>query len=127
MKHARRRNPRTIPLAFRFHFNGRTYRLSLADGQSARFHEFHYHEEGWTSTDARIVRRGRALFLDQTSDGRDCDGRLATHYAARCSHADRAGFKPWRYADEKPCRIRFPRWTTLDRSQRDYAAEAAGY
>ena len=61
------------------------------------------------------------------TDGRDCDGRLATFGRSFCPHDKLASVKPGRMEGEDPLAIMLPEWSKVSRRQRDYAAEAMGY
>jgi hypothetical protein len=58
----------------------------------------------------------------EASRSRDCDGRLDTYTEHVCPLAE-LNAKPW---DPSPSG-RIPKWRRVNSSQRDYAAEAAGY
>lgn len=65
------------------------------------------HEEGWSSETVRYwMDEHGFVFCESDSDGCDCDGRLSRHWEGMWNGRG---------------------WITLDRSQRDYAAEAMGY
>ena len=78
-------------------------------------------DEGYSAEMETWSNDGFTLSRESGSDGRDCDGRLSSYCETRCPIADlQAG-----YRDENG--IAFPQWELIDESQRDYAAEAAGY
>ncbi len=122
-------------LKFNFFFDGRVHRIALGFrkingykvSQYARFHEHHYHDEGWGSTSAIFTRTENAVIMKYCTDGRDCDGRLSTDSEAICPRKNLAAHAIDPCFGEKRIRTRFPRWHYESRRQRDYSAEAMGY
>jgi predicted RNA-binding Zn-ribbon protein involved in translation (DUF1610 family) len=130
--------------------NGSHAVLTLRRGNSLEWATGHPTEEGysaegclwyWPSGDSFIYR-------DSWTDGRDCDGRLSTDTSCRvhvndlrarayatCPKCGQHIERDTRrgicfYCGRLPVGVewtRVPRWERLDSSQRDYAAEAAGY
>lgn len=120
-------SPSNVPLNFVFWFDGAARRVSLLDGESASFQAHKTHDEGWRSDSACLTREGHVVRLDFYSDGRDCDGRSSSHAVSVCRKDDLRAVAPYRYMGERKDRNRYPRWTSVDASQRDYSAEAMGY
>jgi hypothetical protein len=96
----------------RFFDNGR--RILLMENQERRFYRSDKTEEGWDSQDEWYTFIQDTVYLMVHTDGRDCDGRVSTtsHFSALLSSRDRKGRLDWKHGHK---------------SQRDYAAEAAGY
>jgi hypothetical protein len=88
--------------------------LTLQPGGSLRHTTGGQTEEGFDVTHMlwQLSDDGRHLTLYITRRARDCDGS-GSYY----TDLEADGTKP----------DGFPRWTTLQTSQRDYSAEAAGY
>ena len=127
MKVAKKNNPFKKPLNFLVWFDGKIHKVSLAPHGSARFTEFHYHDEGWSSSYELLYRHGLDVNLRSGTDGTDCDGRLSTSNEAWCQRNVLAKHRPYTHRGEKRDRRRLPIWEFTDRSQRDYSAEAMGY
>jgi hypothetical protein len=88
--------------------------LTLKPGQSLSWGFGEAHDEGWTHTGYTWSLDRGELLMAITTDGTDCDGRLTQHtdLTARLEEISADGW---------------PNWQVKDASQRDYAAEAAGY
>lgn len=94
-------------------------------------------EEGFHAVHTRweLDEEGGRVVCTQDTDGRDCDGRHSTHEVEACPLADLAGFQPrapTTWVGDKAVEgavepFQTPIWTRIEGSQRDYAAEAAGY
>ena len=100
--------------------NNSPVKLTLKDGQSLHHTTWYRHEEGWTSHTYLWAYSDGYVIVSEHSDGVDCDGRLERFSQDTCSLEDLA--QGGEYEG-----IRFPRWTLLSASQRDYSAEAMGY
>lgn len=110
--------------------NGDYVKLTLAPGQELVHSQGHRTEEGWQRESkwwAYDAEQGVVL-CDLETAARDCDGRFDHSWEGSCA-VDRLRVQvPYRdehYTD--PEEIRCPDWETIDRRQRDYAAEAMGY
>lgn len=89
--------------------------ITLKPGQSLSWGYGGPNEEGYSYCGYTWELDGGNLRMAMTSDASDCDGRLTQYrdYSARLEDLSRSGG--------------FPQWREVDASQRDYAAEAAGY
>lgn len=96
-------------------------KLSIRPGQTLRHGSFSEDDEGWSSRWEEWTNDGEKVVSRVATDGRDCDGRLATSWEGVCP-LDRLAA---RFFDEDG--IFYPDWEQTDSRQRDYAAEAAGY
>ena len=78
-------------------------------------------DEGWDFYAERWTHEGDRVRRESISDGVDCDGRLSGYCESESLiEADlQAGYE----TDG----VVYPRWREIDRYQRDYQAEAAGY
>lgn len=94
-------------------------------------------DEGWCSWRERWTHDGDSVLRETESDGSDCDGRLTQYYDCQCSIWSLAAYQPEKQTDwvegvgcefvpdlDAPM---LPQWEEVHSSQRDYAAEAAGY
>jgi hypothetical protein len=84
-------------------------------------------DEGWSSWYEEYRLTPDGVVVEGGTDGRDCDGRLATFGRSFCPHDKLASVKPYRCDGEDPPDIMLPEWSEVSRGQRDYAAEAMGY
>lgn len=98
-------------------------KVTLHPGQKLN-HQHHGHNgEGWTSAYESYEYTGNMVLAVYETDGTDCDGRSSfrgeswAHIMALESGNDLGDGTG----------IRFPKWNAVSRSQRDYAAERAGY
>jgi hypothetical protein len=104
-------------------------RITLRPGQSLEWCEYSRHEEGWSSSHERwtysIAQAGQParIVRESESDGTDCDGRMSTEHEG---HATLDQLRT-NAALLSSFGLLFPTWTEDDHSQRDYAAERAGY
>jgi hypothetical protein len=119
--------------------NGRSVRLSLKVGQSIDLHSGGPTEEGYhrASHVYYIDREKGVLIGEHWWEGSDCDGRMSgggDNYAEL--NALEAKPQPWIYSleptplerQEREGRpVSYPDWQRLDRWQRDYQGEAAGF
>ncbi len=116
--------PATCPPNARFWFfnhNLEWTKLTLKPGQVLRWHKAWSHEEGWSSVGEEFTHEGDYVRWRAVDDGRDCDGRLTQYRELTCPLTQLR--EPVRYTPD----YLLPAWEELDRSQRDYTAEAAGY
>lgn len=98
-------------------------RLKLTEGRPLQWWREWATEEGWAAEGERWRLEGDTVIRESHTDGRDCDGRLATYSVAAC-RVDR--LDGWPFTDSHGC-TPLPLWELVDNRQRDYAAEAAGY
>ena len=94
--------------------NGGWVTLTIRPGCALDWSSGGAHEEGWSYNHITWRLEGGLLSREMTTEARDCDGRH-THYSdteARIEDIDSE---------------RRPAWNRVGESQRDYAAEAAGY
>jgi hypothetical protein len=127
MKIAKISNPFKKPAIFLTWFNNKAIKVELKKGETKRFYKFEYHDEGWRSDSQEFTRNGHVINRIIFTDGTDCDGRLSFYNTDQCVIAELHAFVPDVSHGEKPSRDRFPLWVKKEYSQRDYAAEAAGY
>ena len=80
------------------------------------------HEEGFNAEIESFGHDGFGVVSEWFSWGRDCDGRYEDGGTAYCP-LDQLQARD----TDDDVRVMLPEWTVLDRSQRDYTAEAAGY
>ena len=80
-------------------------------------------EEGWDAEYETWLLEDGVVTSTVDTDGCDCDGRLSTHQSFVCPvERLQDGHQPEEYPD-----VVYPAWEREEASQRDYAAEAAGY
>ena len=103
--------------------HGEQVTLTLRPGQSLSWGTWARTDEGWSSEFATWEFDGEYVTRDCGTDGRDCDGRLSSAHVARC-HVSRLRAHSY---DIDGVIYHAPDWDTVEHSQRDYAAEAAGY
>jgi hypothetical protein len=136
-------------------FHSGPVKLTLRPAQTLSHSSFARHEEGWSSERAQYTHDGDYVYREIDTDGRDCDGRMSSHYASRCHRTrltahwvgtckrcqhtvtfTRGDGKLPRciFCDERSAPVGsiawegfYPAWERVERSQRDYSAEAAGY
>lgn len=82
-------------------------RITLTEDKPVTLYHSSPTDEGWHSEGCTYWLENGIVYADHYTDGRDCDGRLSTEYHTR--------------------RLTDGTWELLNRSQRDYTAEAAGY
>lgn len=99
-------------------------KLSLRPGDVLTWGTGGPNEEGWSSRTNQWRHDGTRVVHTLNTDQRDCDGRLSTHNVEAAQRYDLAIHR--RIGDDGVA-VRLPAWENLDSSQRDYAAEAAGY
>lgn len=112
-----------IPSAKFWFFHAGWVRIRLRPGKSAEILMAGPTEEGYHEERIRWSHEGDRVTRVWTSDGRDCDGRFSTRSVVECP-IDRLA------TETSPINPRWPAtpdWRSIERSQRDYAAEAAGY
>ena len=104
-------------------FGGRWQGIRLADGETVDLFYSEDTDEGWSSVGEEYAydRANGVVECSIYTDGRDCDGRMATEWHGYAL-VDELTFMP--ADDHGPAR---PKWNQLRRGQRDYSAEAAGY
>ena len=105
-------------------------------------------DEGWSASGSEYYFADGGVYREWWADGRDCDGRMSTQGTDFCradmlqdrvvveclechdsntySHGDTIGSCPCG-SDSLGIIGFYPEWSRVDSSQRDYAAEAAGY
>lgn len=100
--------------------------LTEADPKIETF-ESHQHEEGWSSTYACWELDGDVVTYTSHDDGTDCDGRLSRTSTYSCPVGELASREPYAPEGETAPPFRLPTWYEGRHSQRDHAAESAGY
>lgn len=101
---------------------GRIVRFLLTRNRPYRTVTFYKpHDEGYAtgSYEWRADFETRVVELTVRTMSRDCDGRMSRVSAFECPFDDARKFKFNSF--------RVPEWSVVHRSQRDHAAEAAGY
>lgn len=104
-------------------YNGSPVRLTIRQGQTLRWATGGRTDEGWFRECVEWELLGMILYRRDFADGADCDGRLSTSAECYCHLEDLASGS----TDPDDPAIGYPCWERLESSQRDYAAEAAGY
>ena len=106
------------------HHAGGPVKLTIRPGQTLHWTHFSCDEEGYSREATILNWDGEILVGKFHIDGRDCDGR--TSRSGEC-YTTPENFRA--YQDSSPgCdEVAYPKWETISRGQRDYAAEAAGY
>ena len=102
--------------------HGSPVKITLKPGQSLAFGYSDRADEGWSSYHECSIHTGDAVFCDQYEDGIDCDGRMSSTHLRSCPLPELMSGN----TDYDPA-IVWPAWGRVSASQRDYAAEAAGY
>lgn len=116
-------------------------KLSIPAGH--KFTHFHAdrHEEGWSIEETSWEFDGHKVTIHAETDGTDCDGRLSSSDVLTCpvsrlrDRVPHAGVvindDRWdvvqKYNSVIDGEIRLPAFDYVSQSQRDYAAERAGY
>ncbi|MBR0998800.1 hypothetical protein ABIF65_003718 [Bradyrhizobium japonicum] len=104
-----------------YHKSG-AVKIKLRPGQTVHHSHGGRTDEGWHRESNAFQFDGRTVTVEWCNDGADCDGRLTRSGISHCA-ADRltAGYHDTETGES------FPDWQEGESSQRDYAAEAAGY
>ena len=102
-------------------------RLSLAPGQSVRWSTGGPDEEGWSARGSVWFHAGDRIVRRWWSDGCDCDGRLQRGGSDQAALTELAAEPAYRNPVFRGRAIYRPEWVEIDREQRDFYAEAAGY
>lgn len=107
------------------YYKGSPVKLTMRPEQEIHFVEGGPTDEGyhWEDTTYEYPRHEAAIYCKCTTMARDCDGRFDTCSTTRCPLED---LKNGHELTEDPS-VRYPLWQAVEASQRDYAAEAAGY
>ena len=102
--------------------HGSPVKVTLRPGERKSWGTAQQTEEGWESEWVIWEHAGDKVLRESGADGTDCDGRLSTFNEYVCP-LNKLHWGGWGGEGIG----RFPEWEKLDSSQRDYAAEAAGY
>ena len=119
--------------------NGGWVKLTLLPGQSLTHWTGGDTDEGYSYSAETYTHDDDRVICTQTTDSRDCDGRLDSARESACllselrardmGDVDECG--QWQADEFVACPensgIFAPRWHKVSACQRDYAAEAAGY
>ena len=89
--------------------------VTLLKGKHFREQSERRDEEGYSSRDVIISHKGSHLEMEVKSEASDCDGRVSSYTEYT-----------WPIGGELQ-QSGVPKWKKIDSSQRDYAAERAGY
>lgn len=119
MKHTK-----IITARFWVSHNGDYVRLSLRGGDLIELFEGGQTDEGSEATWTTYSRVGDVITCDSQSSGRDCDGAHSSAWECETTIRDLTAAEPIEWNPERPP---MPQWRAVDSSQRDYAAESAGY
>ena len=106
------------------YINGDWVKLSLRPEHVLEWERHHRHEEGYTLEMCRWEAEGTKVIRTWYEEGRDCDGRLDRECVTWCPYSQLKSNRPTK---DIPKEILRPNWQIMSKSQRDYAAEAAGY
>lgn len=109
---------------FWVYINDSHAKLTLTPGQSIHHYRGERTDEGWRSETHVWTHEGSFIRQDWCSDGVDCDGRMTWSATGECA-LDRLGAHCGYAAP--PGTPPMPDWQNIERSQRDYSAEAMGY
>jgi hypothetical protein len=119
---------------FWVYINGGPVKLTLKPGQKLEWSEAHMTDEGWRSEYHSWEHGGDFVWSSMNCLELDCDGRLDRYGDWSCPLENlKSGHvvTPWDGAsrEEVECYadVVYPEWQKESASQRDYAAEAAGY
>lgn len=81
-------------------------------------------DEGWSESGAKYTHEGDRIVCEHYSDGCDCDGRLSRFSKRECPLDQ---LQVLEIESEDAVGLLLPDWQEVSASQRDYAAESAGY
>ena len=95
-------------------------RLTLHADKPVTHHSGGPTEEGYSYSTTTYRLEGGMVTVEHDSTSSDCDGRLDGYHSMECPVADIAAHS---YEGEQGT----PLWSPVEYSQRDYAAERAGY
>ena len=112
----------STPVTVRFlaYINEGFVKIALKDGQALAHCSGGATDEGYSYHTTRWERENDTIHRESSTIARDCDGRLDHHHNSAVSI--------WELAEyETPDGTLTPNWGEVSCSQRDYAAEAAGY
>ncbi len=101
--------------------NGSPVKLALDEGQALTWSYFYPHEEGFVSGEIQWSRSAYpasgAVYREQWTSERDCDGPLERHIEQRATNL--------KFRESEG--IEYPRWEGISYEQRDRYAEEMGY
>jgi hypothetical protein len=126
------KSPRHADVRFWVIWNGQHTKIHLRPDQTVTMCHGGPTDEGWSSVSAEYEYdwEEQAIHRLFVSDGRDCDGRLTSCEESSCPiaelHSEEESLLVGDWVESSEL-IMVPRWSTRNRSQRDYAAEAMGY
>ena len=103
--------------------NDAPVRIKLNPGQSLGYDKRWSTDEGWSSEFCRWEFNGDAVMREYGTDGRDCDGRLASYGEDHCP-LDMLGH---RSAPDIGRDVAFPDWQDQESSVHDEQAQLANY
>lgn len=115
----------------RNHRGGGWVRITLRYGQSLTIHRSGWNGEGYSSEAETWMHDGELITRLSSESGSDCDGSTSCSAEETCPQDRLAAVQTrrenprthiWEDSD-----IFRPDWQHIERRQRDYAAEAAGY
>ncbi len=96
-------------------------RLKLRPGQSLEWSSGGGEDEGWGWHGEVYEHEGLQVRVSAWSTSRDCDGRCEMATVHECALDELSAYH------NKYNGFNMPAWVDVTSSQRDYAAEAAGY
>ena len=133
----------TLPNArFRVWLNDQWVMLTLKPLQTLEWHYWHRDEEGYSAAWYKWEWQGAFIVESVYSEGRDCDGKVSRGDISRCHYlalnADPVlDWTAWNEQWSRPGPhieaplpspgMFKPAWKTVESTQRDFSAEAAGY
>ena len=104
----------SVNARFREWINGDWVTITLMPGRELNWETGGQTDEGWSCTSYSWLLEGGRICRSIVDDGTDCDGRLTRFHMSMARIEDIDQYK----------RVE---WVSCEESQRDHAAEAAGY
>lgn len=102
--------------------NGSPVKLTLRPGEELSHAYGRSTDEGWYRRQDVWHFDGATVGCNWFEDQLDCDGRLDRYGTYSCRLSDLKALE-----SQDDYTVVYPRWSHANSSQRDYAAEAAGY
>jgi len=103
-------------------------KITVSPKRVITWHEFYQTEEGYHSEVQTAWIEDDKVYHRVYTDSQDCDGRTSGTSLYVCPSESLAVREPFNSRYDYTCQgIYLPNWERVSESQRDYAAEAAGY